>query len=427
MARQAINHILRRRRNDPFALLAAVILSLFVLAACNEPPQTEAETKTEPDRVRQVKVSRAGASSAKGDMEYVGMLQAGLKALVSSEVGGTIERLYFDKGDKVKKGQLLAEIGASSARIQVLQAKASLAAARSNLDKVEKGSRPEEIRIAEASLAEAKAGLTEAEKSFRRVKNLAVIRAVPDADLDSAKRKLDMARAQVKSAEQHLAMVREGPRQEDRRAARANLKQAQANVALAEDRLKKSLLRAPCDGVVSFREAEEGEVLVIPPAKVIAQIIDLDNLEVAVSVSERDIHLLREQERFPFTVDAIPGKAFYCRLSFLSPAADRATRSFPVELSVESHDPRMADGMTARVRLPLSGQKATIKIPSAWLAEEDGRLGVFVLEGGQARFRAVKLGDYYDQRVEILSGLKETDEVIMNPAGVRSGEEVVVE
>ncbi|MBW1786021.1 MAG: efflux RND transporter periplasmic adaptor subunit [Deltaproteobacteria bacterium] len=416
--------MIRRRRNSPLVALIVSTLSLFLLPACGDPPPTEAETSTEGIRTKRVKVSRVGASSARGVMEYVGVLKAARKAMVSSEVGGTIERLYFDKGDRVEKGQLLAEIGASSVRIQVLQAKASLAVARSNLNKVEKGSRPEEIQIAEASKAEAQAALTEAEKSFRRVKNLAIIRAVPDADLDSAKRKLDMAKAQLKSAEQRLAMIREGPRLEDRQAARANLQQAQANVALAEDRLKKSLLRAPCDGVVSFREAEEGEVLVIPPAKVIAQIIDLDHLEVAVSVGEKDIHLLGKQERFPFTVDAIPGREFFCRLSFLSPAADRATRSFPVELSVESPDPRMADGMTARVRFPLSGRKATIKVPSAWLAEEGGLLGVFVIEGGHAQFRSVKLGAYYDQRVEIVSGLKESDEVITNPAGLRSGEAV---
>ncbi len=104
--------------------------------------------------------------------------------------------------------------------------------------------------------------------------------------------------------------------------------------------------------------------------------------------------------------------------------AHPVTRSFPVELSVERPDPRMADGMTARVRLPLSRAGRTVKVPAAWLAEQDGVMGVFEIKDGHALFRKVTLGGYYDQRVEIISGLQGGELIITNPAGVEPGDAV---
>lgn len=84
----------------------------------------------------------------------------------------------------------------------------------------------------------------------------------------------------------------------------------------------------------------------------------------------------------------------------------------------------MADGMTVRVPFPLENDSKAVKVPSAWLSEEDGRIGLFVARDGKAIFKNVKLGAYYDQRVEILSGLAEKELVITNPAGVKSGDAI---
>ena len=116
-------------------------------------------------------------------------------------------------------------------------------------------------------------------------------------------------------------------------------------------------------------------------------------------------HILESRKKFTFTIDAIAGKAYLARLSFLSPTANPLTRSFPLELVVDDPDPRMADGMTVRVKFPVVDDRKTIKVPSAWLAEENGKLGLYVVEQGKALFKQVTLGAYYDQRVEILSGL----------------------
>jgi multidrug efflux pump subunit AcrA (membrane-fusion protein) len=401
-----------------------LFLSLWV---CSEKAQTGIATETQSSKIKWVKVSPAEARPPKGSIEYVGVISAFRKVNVASETGGTIERLYFEKGDRVRKGQLLAEISTSTIHLTVQQAKASLQAAKSNLDKMEKGNRPEEILIAEATLKEAEAALFEAKKNFNRIKGLYESRSVSDSEYDSTKRMVDMASAKKESAKQQLILAREGPRIEDRKAARANVAQAEATLALAKDRLRKSKLFAPCDGIISFREVEEGEVIVVPPVTIITQVVDLERLKIKVSIGEKDISILDKHKAFKFTMDAYPRETFSCRLFFRSPTADPSIKSFPLELMVNNPDSRMADGMTVRVEFPIVNEQKTIKVPSAWLADQDGEIGLFVVKDDRAVFRKVKLGAYYDQRVEILSGLNDKELIITNPSGVKNGDVVEYE
>jgi len=257
-------------------------------------------------------------------------------------------------------------------------------------------------------------------KNFDRINRLHEIRAVSNSAYDAAERQMTTANARMASANQRQELAKKGPRIEDVNAARAQLGQAEAALALSEDRLKKSIIRAPIDGTIAYRDVEEGEV--IPAGTPITSVIGLDRLKIKMSLNERDLQVLSDRKAFDFTVDAIPDETFSSRVFFLSPTAESGTRFFPMELVVENPDPRMADGMTARIKFPIVGKRKSIKIPASWLAEQDGRVGLFVIDGGKALFKSVRLGSYYDNRVEILSGLGIRERVVTNPSGLRNGD-----
>ncbi|NNG06455.1 MAG: efflux RND transporter periplasmic adaptor subunit [Desulfobacteraceae bacterium] len=402
--------------------LTTLLYFLLWLGCGDEKSKNNPRSGNPAEQVKLVKVSSVKAGPLQSSVEYVGALSANLKVKVATEIGGSIEQLFFERGARVKEDQLLAEVGTSSILIEVEQAEAALGVTRSRLKKTERGSRPEEIRIAKARVEEAQAGLREAERNFERIDGLYGDKAVSDSDYDAAKRAVDIARANLESARQQLELAKQGPRIEEREEARAALKQAQAALSMAKDRLKKSRLHAPSEGIIAFRQVEEGEV--VAPGTVITQVVDNRKMKIKLSLAERDLPLLDRDERFPFTIDAYPGAEFTCRLNFLSPTADPATRSFPVELLVDATDPRMADGMTVRVEFPMASQKKSIKIPSAWLSEEDGQIGLFVVADEKALFKKVTLGSYYEGRVEILSGISDDELVITNPAGLKAGEAV---
>lgn len=384
-----------------------------------------AQAEAAQDAPIRVRAATILAEPIRGRVEVVGTLRAHMRVDVATELGGTVERLAFERGDVLSSGRLLAEIGTSSLALEVRQAEASVALAASELEKVEAGSRPEEIEIAEAGLDRALAQEREAARHFRRMRDLFDRKAISDSEFDAASRALQAARANAASQRERLHLARKGPRTEDRKSARARYAQAEAALALARDRLRKSRIRAPAPGIASFRRVEVGEV--VPPGKVITRITDTSRMKVLASVAERDFPLLEQGKSYPLSVDALPGETFSCRLVFVSPTAYPETRSFPVELRVEDQDPRLADGMTSRVIFSLRATRKRMHISSTWLAERDGRIGVFVVRGQQARFQPVEVGDYYERRVEIVAGLESGDRVITTPAGLRDGQAVQVE
>ena len=406
-------------------LHAGLAFALGLFLSCSdkaEKPEVQSQDMSPEKPVKQVKVQSVQAMASQKYVEQVGTLFAHLKVNVVSELGGTIEKLSFERGDRVVKGQVLAEISTSSIMIEVEQAKATVAVAESHRRKTQKGSRPEEISIAMARVVHARAALQEAENNFRRIQSLHGQNAISISDLDTSRKGVDTARANLDSAKQELELAKKGPRIEDREAAEASLQQARAALAMARDRLRKSILRSPCDGIVAFRTLEEREV--VGPGTSITQIVDREKMKISLSLGERYVPILERERRFRFRIDAIPGEEFETRLTFVSPTADPVTHSFPLELAVIDPDPKMADGMTVRVAFPLVNPKKSVKVPSAWLAEEKGVIGLFVIKEGRAVFRKVALGSYYAHTVEILSGVGENELVIKNPSGLKSGDQV---
>ena len=403
--------------------LSAVLILFFAsMWGCGEQDRNRPQKKTPAPKIKMIEVRPVEATPFRGSIEYVGTLTAHRKVNVATELGGSVEKLLFERGDRVKKGRLLVLISTSSFRLEIQQAQAALNVVKSQQQKIEKGSRPGEIRIAEATVKREEANRNEAERHFKRVKDLHGSNAVSNSQYDSAERALQTAHANVELAKEQLELTRKGPRAEDRQAARANVSQAQSVLSIVGDRLRKSQLHSPTDGIVAFRKVEEGEV--VGPGTIITQIVDNSRMKLKLSLAEKDIPILATDKRFPFTIDAIPDEEFSAQLVFLSPTADPLTRAFPVELLVNEPDPKMADGMTARVKFSLGSQKKSIKVPTAWLREEGGHLGLLVAEKGKAVFRKTTLGAYYEQNVEILSGVSEGDRVITNPSGLKSGDAV---
>jgi len=157
----------------PLVLLKVTLLSLILLG-CGSKAETNVDKEKESNSVKFVKVSQVRALPPRGSVEYMGVLLAHRKVNVASEMGGTIEKLFFEKGQKVIKNQLLAEVGTTSISL--------------------------EVRRAKAALKEATAALSEAKSNYRRIKNLHEIGAVADSEFDFAKRSAHMAQANVEKS-----------------------------------------------------------------------------------------------------------------------------------------------------------------------------------------------------------------------------------
>ena len=119
-------------------ILTVLLYFFFCLGCGGEKSENNPESLNPSEKIKRVKVSSVKAVPLKSSVSYVGELSANLKVKVATEIGGSIEKLFFERGDRVEEGQLLAEIGTSSILIEVQQAEAALEMARSRLKKKRK-------------------------------------------------------------------------------------------------------------------------------------------------------------------------------------------------------------------------------------------------------------------------------------------------
>jgi HlyD family secretion protein len=178
---------------------------------------------------------------------------------IAPEVGGQLAAIKVRKGDRVRAGDVVAELSAIELTASVGQARAALAAATADRNNVYAGVRAEEVASLAAAIAKAKAKLDYAQAQLTRTATLARSDTASQQALDEAQNDAASARAGVAEAQANHAAAVAGPTKEERAIADAQVKAAAAALAVLERQLDKTILRAPADGVVSVIVAEVGE------------------------------------------------------------------------------------------------------------------------------------------------------------------------
>jgi HlyD family secretion protein len=178
---------------------------------------------------------------------------------IAPEVGGQLAAIKVQKGDRVRAGDIVAELSALELTASVAQARAELAAAIANRDHVYAGVRAEEIDSLAAEIAKAKSRLDYAEQQLSRATFLARDNVASQQTLDQAQNDAATAHADIEEAQANYDAAVAGPTREERAIADAQVRSAASALAVLERHLEKTILQAPADGVVSVVVAEVGE------------------------------------------------------------------------------------------------------------------------------------------------------------------------
>ena len=179
------------------------------------------------------------------------------------ETAGRIQSLAVQEGDRVQKGQVLAELNTDSLTIQAQQAQAQLQVQQQTLNEQAAGNRPEEITQAKAKVQSAQAQFENADKQYQRLNVLnqsTAGQAVSKQEVDAAKSNMKMAEAAVGETKANLELLLKGARTEDREAAKAQYESTKANLDLIDYQITQSKLLAPVNGVIRARLQEVGDM-----------------------------------------------------------------------------------------------------------------------------------------------------------------------
>jgi HlyD family secretion protein len=366
--------------------------------------------------LRQVEVSKIEPIDIIETVAATGKIQPEVELALSSEVSGEIIELPLREGQTVEKGDLLVKINPDLIQAAVSQSQAGLQNVR-------------------AQLSQAEASETNAKLNFERNKLLFEKGVISKSEWDKSVADYEMAQA-------------------NRKAAYYNVQSAAANVKQTVDNLARTTIYAPMSGTISKLSVEKGE-RVVGTAQMtgteIVRVANLKNMEVVVDVNENDIVKVSVGDSTNVEVDAYLNRAFKGVVTEIANSAETAlsadqVTNFKVKVKIlsdsykdltegkpESYSP-FRPGMTATVDIITNKKKNVIGVPiSAIVIKSDTSStkqptttdnrstskekfeAVYLMEGNEAKLRVVKTGIQDESNIEIISGLKEGETVIVGP------------
>jgi RND family efflux transporter MFP subunit len=342
----------------------------------------------------------AGEGRAAALLNASGYVTPRRRATVAAKITARVVEMLADEGMIVQAGQVLARLDDSDAQKRLAAGRAALDVARAN------------VPVLEVSLANA-------ERELARQQGL-------EREGVSSVQALDLARTTRDGLNAQLAAAHEGVRQ------------AQANLATAEQDVDNCTVRAPFAGIVVSKDAQPGEM--VSPVSAgsgytrtgIATIVDMDSLEIEVDVSESYIARVITEQKVVATLDAYPDWQIPCRVRTVIPTADRQKATVKVRISFDALDPRMLPDMGVKVaflgeeRRPDQPHVLAL-VPREAVREVEGKQIVFVFRDGMLERRAVSVGLARGSDLEITAGVSAGDQVVVRgPEGLRDGERVKV-
>jgi RND family efflux transporter MFP subunit len=327
-----------------------------------------------PEAVRGVSVIVVEQANVPDWLEAVGSVRGAHTAQIASQTTGNILEVRAHEGDHVQTGQELAVIDDAQQRASVDRATATLAAAQKDVVATE-------------------SDYTLAGTTLKRYQQLYDKKSVSPQEFDQVK-----TRYETSAARREMAQASE----------------AQASAALAQARtsLGYTHVRASFAGLVTAKLADAGTLA--SPGMALFTIEDTGNYRLEATVDESDIRLVRLGQAAQITIDSLAGAQLSGRVAEIVPAADPASRSFLVKVSLPA-EARLRSGLFGRAHFSRS-QRQVLLVPRSCVVERGQLTGVYVVGANQiAELRYVTLGANFGDKAEVLSGLKDGESVVGEP------------
>jgi membrane fusion protein, multidrug efflux system len=384
-----------------------VILATLMLISCSR--------KAEPGQpaaiVSGLKIETLQMSLVDDYYDAVGTVQAKNRSVVAAKVMGNIVALHVREGDTVRAGQILIEIDNRDAGIQLQKTQAGMREVEDSLEEVERS-----IRAAEAARAAARANETLAKSTLQRYQTLFERHSVSPQEFDEVRAKYEVAKAESERADRLLQATAARQNQ-----VRARIDQAKADIANARVYVGYSRIASPIDGVVVSKQGDVGYMTT--PGTPLLTIENNASYQLHAAVEASRLGTIHVNDQVHVVLEAPGNTDLTATVEEIVPTADPSTRSYTVKIALPNvGDAHLRSGLYGKARF-ISGQRKILSIPQTAVTQQGQLNGVFVVDrSGVARLRFVKTGTTVGERVEVLSGLNEGEEIISDGiASLRDG------
>jgi multidrug efflux pump subunit AcrA (membrane-fusion protein) len=380
-------------------IVAWSLLALLTLPGCGKKEAPVPQAEPTPS-VRGARVEAISPSKVSEEIEAVGTIQSRERTVLSSKLTGTVVALHVRVGDRVGKGQVVAEIDAREAQAQLSKAQAGEREADAGLAELERAD-----AAAEQGLKAAEVNRDLASATYDRFKSLTERGVISRQEYDDAEARYKAAVAQASQAENIWQSL----------AARKNLilarrDQARADIANTQAMLSYATVRSPIAGVVVDKPAEVG--IVAAPGIPLVIVEDEGHYRLEASVEEKMLSRVRQGDPVRVRIDALGGEDFWGKVDEIVPAADPLSRTYIVKIVLEGLK-GLRSGIFGRAMFQ-GEEKPSLLVPKTSLLDRGQLTGVYVVDTGNvAHFRIVKTGREYAGRMEVLSGISPGEKIVV--------------
>jgi RND family efflux transporter MFP subunit len=365
-----------------------------------------------------------------------------------AKTSGFLETVHVDIGDKVRQGQVLAEIWIPEmvqerihkeallerAKAEQTQADAAIKAAESLVEATKARVDESNSQVARY-VADAKFRKIEYERHLELFNERALQRDIVDekgAQHESAQASEAAARSAAQTARANLLVdeAKLNQAHADLVGAKARVKVAQAELEHANVLLGYAKVSAPYDGVITKRFVHPGAFIKSAAegtGSPLFHIAKVDRVRIVADIPEADSSWVKQGQPATFRVDALRGQEFQGKVARFADALDTDSRTMKLEVALDSTSPRLRAGMYGSVTITLADQKDALLLPSSVLVTRAGEPGVMVANSGRAELREIEIGQNDGIRMHVLQGLRDGDPVISEGKDdVRDGQPVEV-
>jgi RND family efflux transporter MFP subunit len=282
------------------------------------------------------------------------------QADVGSKTLGVLDAVLVDRGDAVKRGQLVALVRPSDL--------------------------PDQLDAARSTLAQTQASVALARTNFDRATKLAPTGVVSQQELQQSAAAL--ASAEAAQAASH------------------------AQVAAYATRLGELRIESPMDGLVSIRRLDQGAIVGPPGGGAIVTVVRTDVLRVFISVPERHAALVAIGKDARVELDALSGRPLFGKVVRMAPTLDAATRSLDAEVQLSNASGELRSGMFGRGFIVVATHPQVPVVPPSAMQISNGKAFVYVLTGSKVARRPITTGVDHGDWLEVTAGLKAGEEII---------------
>ncbi|MCU1235474.1 MAG: efflux transporter, family, subunit [Candidatus Solibacter sp.] len=391
----------RRPRAGTLILIALLLTALIVvgffvgyLPRQKREDVLAAESKETGITLPLVNVARVTRAEGKSNLVLPGNIQAVTEAPILARATGYIRKRYVDIGDRVKAGQVVAEVEAPELDQQILQARAVIEQAKSS------------VQQADAAIQQARANENLAKITAGRMSNLLGRGVISKQDNDNAQAQYAAQQANVQALQQAAA------------ASRSNVSAAEAGLSRLNQLKTYQTVRSPFEGVITMRNVDTG-ALVNEGSTLLFRVAQTGTLRIYVNLPQTDADSVKPGQRADISIAELTGRKFTGTVTRTSNALDPTTRTLLTEVQVPNSGGVLMPGMYAQVDLTVPRKNPPLLIPGDTLVvRADGPQVAVVRPDATVHFTRITLGRDFGDRLEALTGLEEGQQLAINPSDV---------